>query len=157
MRLPFVAFGPMARGMPKRVPGLWSDMAIAPTLLEALGVRHRDCRSAAGPGLLDFFGCSVLSSPPPQHAMVSCAFDSTCVGLVMQMDQHGGSGALGGTRQLWKFASFGENRMEAYLLDADKYEDIDRSGELPAIERTHALNRMRVWLHAMQDFWKAKG
>jgi len=89
--------------------------------------------------------------------MVSCAFDSTCVGLVMQMDQHGGSGALGGTRQLWKFASFGENRMEAYLLDADKYEDIDRSGELPAIERTHALNRMRVWLHAMQDFWKAKG
>ena len=154
MRLPFVAFGPIARGMPKRVPGLWSDTAIAPTLLEALGLRHRDCRIGAGPGSLDFFGCSVLSSPPPQHAMVSCAFDGSCVGLVMQMDRYSSSGALGGTRQLWKFASFGENRMEAYLLDADKYEDIDRSGELPAIERTRALYRMRAWLRAMQDFWK---
>ena len=154
VRLPFVAFGPIARGMPKRVPGLWSDTAIAPTLLEALGLRHRNCRSGAAAGLLDFFGCSVLSSPPPQHAMVSCAFDGSCVGLVMQMDRYSSSGALGGTRQLWKFASFGENRMEAYLLDADKYEDIDRSGELPAIERTRALYRMRAWLRAMQDFWK---
>ena len=173
MRLPFVAFGPIARGMPKRVPGLWSDTAIAPTLLEALGLRHRNCRSGAGAEMLDFFGCSVLSSPPPQHAMVSCAFDSTCVGLVMQMDPHegggalggtrqlwkfnGGGGALGGTRQLWKFTSFGENRMEAYHLDADKYEDIDRSGELPAIERTRALYRMRAWLRAMQGFWYKGG
>jgi len=157
VRLPFVAFGPIARGMPKRVPGLWSDTAIAPTLLEALGLRHRNCRSGAAAGLLDFFGCSVLSSPPPQHAMVSCAFDSTCVGLVMQMDQHGGGGALGGTHQLWKFTSFGENRIEAYLLDADKYEDIDRSGELPAIERTRALYRMRAWLRAMQGFWYKGG
>ena len=154
MRLPFVAFGPIARGMPKRVPGLWSDTAIAPTLLEALGLRHRDCRSGAVLGSLDLFGCSVLSSPPPRHAMVSCAFDSMCVGLVMQMDQHGGSGALGEKSQLWKFASFGENRIEAFLLDTDIYEDNDRSGELPAIERTRALYRMRAWLRAMQDFWK---
>ena len=63
VRLPFIAFGPMARGMPKRVPGVWSDTAIGPTLLEALGLRHRDCRGAL-PGALDLFGCSVLSSPP---------------------------------------------------------------------------------------------
>ena len=69
VRLPFIAFGPMARGMPKRVPGVWSDTAIGPTLLEALGLRHRDCRGAL-PGALDLFGCSVLSSPPPRHAMV---------------------------------------------------------------------------------------
>ena len=155
--------------MPKRVPGLWSDTAIGPTLLEALGLRHRDCRSgvvpgslggaasqllrASVPGPLDIFGCSVLSSPPPRHVMMSCAFDSMCVGVVMQMDQHGGSGALGGKSQLWKFASFGENRIEAFLLDTDIYEDNDRSGELPAIERTRALHRMRAWLHAMHDFW----
>ena len=153
VRLPFVAFGPMARGMPKRVPGLWSDTAIGPTLLEALGLRHRDCRSGAVLGSLDLFGCSVLSSPPPRHAMVSCAFDSMCVGLVMHVDQHGGSGALGGKTQLWKFASFGENRLEAYLLDTDKYEDNDRSAELPAIERKRAMHRMRAWQHAMNYFW----
>jgi hypothetical protein len=169
VRLPFVAFGPMAHGMPKRVPGVWSDTAIGPTLLEALGLRHRDCRGGAGPGSLggaasqllrasvpgplDMLGCSVLSSPPPRHAMVSCAFDSMCVGLVMQMDQHGGGGALGGKSHLWKFASFGENRLEAYLLDTDMYEDNDRSGELPAIERTRALQRMRAWLKAVHDFW----
>ena len=142
--------------MPKRVPGLWSDTAIGPTLLEALGLRHRDCRSGVVPGSLgplDIFGCSVLSSPPPRHVMMSCAFDGMCVGVVMQMDQHGGSGALGEKSQLWKFASFGENRVEAFRLDTDIYEDNDRSGELPAIERTRALHRMRAWLHAMHDFW----
>ena len=133
VRLPFIAFGPMARGMPKRVPGVWSDTAIGPTLLEALGLRHRDCRGAL-PGALDLFGCSVLSSPPPRHAMVSCAFDSTCVGLVTQREPaHGGApggskgdgalaGSKGGRTQLWKFASFGEERLEAYRLDADPYE-----------------------------------
>ena len=155
VRLPFVAFGPMARGMPKRVPGVWSDTAIGPTLLEALGLRHRDCRGAL-PGALDLFGCSVLSSPPPRHAMVSCAFDSTCVGLVMQREPaHGGApgGSKGGRTQLWKFASFGEERLEAYLLDADRYEDVDRAAQLNATERMRALQRMRSWLRATQDFW----
>ena len=155
VRLPFIAFGPMARGMPKRVPGVWSDTAIGPTLLEALGLRHRDCRGAL-PGALDLFGCSVLSSPPPHHAMVSCAFDSTCVGLVTQREPaHGGAlgGSKGGRTQLWKFASFGEERLEAYLLDADRYEDTDRAAQLNATERVRALQRMRSWLRATQDFW----
>ena len=148
VRLPFIAFGPMARGMPKRVPGVWSDTAIGPTLLEALGLRHRDCRGAL-PGALDLFGCSVLSSPPPRHAMVSCAFDSMCVGLVTQMDPAHGEGRA----QLWKFASFGEERLEAYRLDADPYEDNDRSVELPETERKRVLHRMRAWLRAMHEFW----
>ena len=169
VRVPFVAFGPIAMkgmepGMPKRVPGVWSDTAIGPTLLEALGLRHRDCRGAL-PGALDLFGCSVLSSPPPRHAMVSCAFDSTCVGLVTQREPaHGGAlggskgdgalaGSKGGRTQLWKFASFGEERLEAYRLDADLYEDNDRSVELPETERKRVLHRMRAWLRAMHEFW----
>ena len=36
MRLPFVAFGPIAQGLPKRIAGVWSDTDVAPTLLEAL-------------------------------------------------------------------------------------------------------------------------
>jgi len=160
VRLPFVAFGPIARGMPKRVPGVWSDTAIGPTLVEAFGLRHRDCRGGAGPVV---FGCSVLSSPAPRHAMVSCAFDSTCVGLVVQMDQHGGDGALGGSSQLWKFVSPNEargeqKRLEAYLLEdssnnTDRYEDIDRSGGLPKEERKLTLHRMHTWLRAVHDFW----
>lgn len=167
-RLPFVAFGPIARGMLKRVPGVWSDTAIAPTLLEALGVRHRDCRSgppaqhqmAGGasklpllatpaPGMLgvsDLFGCSVLSSPAPRHAMVSCAFDSTCVGLVTQLNQ-----SEGGAH--WKFASYGGNRLEAYLLDADMFESTDQSGQLPEHERMRILSTMHTWLHAVHEFW----
>ena len=163
VRVPFVAFGPIAMkgmepGMPKRVPGVWSDTSIGPTLLEALGLRHRDCPTltASVPGPLDVFGCSVLSSPPPRHAMVSCAFDSTCVGLVTQREPaHGGApgGSKGGRSQLWKFASFGEERLEAYLLDADRYEDVDRAAQLNATERMRALQRMRSWLRATQDFW----
>ena len=162
-RLPFIAFGPIARGMPKRVPGVWSDTAIAPTLLEALGLRHRDCRSGlpaqqqvaggafATPapsmlGVSDLFGCSVLSSPAPRHAMVSCAFDSTCVGLVTQLNQSEG-GAL------WKFASYGGKRLEAYLLDADMFESTDQSGQLPENERTRILNTMHTWLRAVHEFW----
>ena len=130
---------------------MWSDTAIGPTLLEALGLRHRDCPTltASVPGPLDVFGCSVLSSPPPRHAMVSCAFDSMCVGLVTQMDPAHGEGRT----QLWKFASFGEERLEAYLLDADRYEDVDRAAQLNATERMRALQRMRSWLRATQDFW----
>jgi len=86
---------------------------------------------------------------------VSCAFDSTCVGLVTQREAHGGApgGSKGGRTQLWKFASFGEERLEAYLLDADRYEDIDRAAQLNATERMRALQRMRSWLRATQDFW----
>ena len=167
-RLPFVAFGPIARGMPKRVPGVWSDTAIAPTLLEALGLRHRDCRSglpaqhqvAGGaskfpfatptPGMLglsDLFGCSVLSSPAPRHAMVSCSFDSTCVGLVAQLNQSLEGGAL------WKFASYGGKRLEAYLLDADMFESTDQSGQFPENERTRILNTMNTWLRTVHEFW----
>ena len=156
VRVPFVAFGPIAMkgmepGMPKRVPGVWSDTSIGPTLLEALGLRHRDCPTltASVPGPLDVFGCSVLSSPPPRHAMVSCAFDSMCVGLVTQMDPAHGEGRT----QLWKFASFGEERLEAYRLDADPYEDNDRSVELPETERKRVQHRMRAWLRAMHEFW----
>ena len=156
VRVPFVAFGPIAMkgmepGMPKRVPGVWSDTSIGPTLLEALGLRHRDCPTltASVPGPLDVFGCSVLSSPPPRHAMVSCAFDSMCVGLVTQMDPAHGEGRA----QLWKFASFGEERLDAYRLDADPYEDNDRSVELPETERKRVLHRMRAWLRAMHEFW----
>ena len=86
---------------------------------------------------------------------MSCAFDSTCVGLVTQREAHGGApgGSKGGRTQLWKFASFGEERLEAYLLDADRYEDIDRAAQLNATERMRALQRMRSWLRATQDFW----
>jgi hypothetical protein len=58
-----------------------------------------------------------------------------------------------GRAQLWKLASFGEERLEAYLLDADQYEDNDRSVELPATERARVLHRMRAWLRAMHEFW----
>ena len=81
--------------------------------------------------------------------MVSCAFDSMCVGLVTQMDPAHGKGRP----QLWKFASFGEERLEAYRLDADPYEDNDRSVELPETERKRVLHRMRAWLRAMHEFW----
>ena len=87
---------------------------------------------------------------------MSCAFDSTCVGLVTQREPaHGGAlaGSKGGRAQLWKFASFGEERLEAYLLDADRYEDADRAAQLNATERMRALQRMRSWLRATQDFW----
>ena len=46
-----------------------------------------------------------------------------------------------------------EERLEAYRLDADPYEDNDRSVELPETERKRVLHRMRAWLRAMHEFW----
>ena len=97
------------------------------------------------PGPYDLIGCSVLSSPAPQHAMVSCAFDSTCVGMVMRRGESGGG--------VWKLASYGQRPLEAYHLDDDLYEDTDRAGELSEDERARALHRMRSWLYAVQHFW----
>ena len=182
-RVPFVAFGPIARGMPKRVPGVWSDTSIGPTLLEALGLRHRDCRGrmaaslqqqpvvAAGvspgvsPGVLDIFGCSVLSSAPPTHALMSCAFDNACVGLVMEREPTapaapgkapaapGKASAAPGKRALWKVISR-DAQLEAYALDQDRYEDVDRADELTDTERNRSHLAMRTWASALQTFWK---
>ena len=78
--------------------------------------------------------------------MLSCAFDNTCVGLVMQRNQSDG-GAL------WKIASFGDRRWEAYVLGEDLYEETNRWGELPEAERVRSRYLMRAWTSAVRDFW----
>ena len=148
--------------------GLWSDVDVSPTLLEALGVR--DSRSfvkqpsrgatrhnvasaltspntaTARPGFHDIFGRSILSGlgSPPQHQMLSCTFDHSCAAVVAQNERG----------DLWKFvSSLGGGRLEAYRLNADRYEERDRSSELPQPVRSRAVAFIHTWVRAMQDVW----
>ena len=93
---------------------------------------------------------SVLSSAPPKHAMMSCAFDNACVGLVLE---RGPTSARDGKRALWKVIHR-EAQLEAYALDEDRYEDVDRSRELTDHERNHSQLAMRTWTSAVQTFWQ---
>ena len=43
---------------------------------------------------------------------------------------------------------------EAYALDEDRYEDVDRSRELTDHERNHSQLAMRTWTSAVQTFWQ---
>ena len=147
---------------------VWSDTAVAPTLLEGLGLCHHDCRnnwtaasmpppaSTGSPGVFYLVGCSVLSSTPPKHAFMSCAFDNACAGLVMEREPTPSAPAgKHGKHAMWKVIVRKEaQRLEAYALDEDVYEDVDRSGELTDSERNRSHLAMRAWASAVQTFWK---
>jgi hypothetical protein len=108
-------------------------------------------------GLADLFGRSVLpardSPPPPRHAYLSCAFDATCVGLVVER----GSGRVA-KYILW----LGETarapfkpRLQLYDVDADPYEEHDVSALAPEAARAEAVSFMRAWLRAVQQLHRS--
>ena len=56
-RVPFLVFGPMAKGLPKLIRGAWSDTLVTPTLLEALGAKPHPTLARA----------AATSDPGAQH------------------------------------------------------------------------------------------
>ncbi len=158
-RLPLVAFGPIARGLPKRIDGVWSDTTMAATLLDALlgdeGPQHILApvvgRASADPpqlapwrapvlSLADLHGRSLLryAHQPPQHTFVSCAFDITCVGLITQSR----------SGEVHKYIASGQ-QLAVYNLSVDTYEDHDLSHHLPAEARLAVITAMRGWISAV--------
>ena len=142
-RLPWIGFGPIAYGLPKRMGGVWSDVSMTPTLVEAMigpvndnaeQLRREQGSSThvpsppgrAGEGNAsahldwplasvseyDLVGHSMLSgAPPPTQAFMSCAFDSTCLGLLVE-------DALGVLHKfVWHIGSQ-DNLFEAYKASA---------------------------------------
>ena len=163
-RLPFVAFGPIAKGMPKRIDGIWSDTIVAPTVVEALtgsshaigeGMQPPSAPSTSKPTLAtpirpqvsDLYGHSVLSSRTAhaKQAFMGCAMDSTCTGLVVQ------NASTGMWTKFIAWASyFGIERLEAFNLSDDAYEDHDQVDSIDESVRSNALKAMHSWLRAVQ-------
>jgi arylsulfatase A-like enzyme len=168
-RIPFLAFGPLARGMPKEVGGVWSDTSLAPSLLEAFGAplpagmarvaaeaeAANLGRRLAAPasnaasfpsptlGLGDVYCLSIWSHwrVPPRQAYMSCAFDKTCAGVVMTTSRNT-------TKYVWQVPG---DTLEVYDLARDPYEEHNVASRLPREAREAVLAQIRAWSHAVSE------
>lgn len=185
-RLPLIAFGPIAKGLPKHLSGIWSDMSLAPTLLEALTgstgsmevgrmwapptttSKHSVQPLGIELSVHDLFGRSMLSMLSfghlvPRHTFLSCAFESTCVGLVLQSATSGVvtkfiSWSSQQDQEYLKFlkryslqTSQSHTPLEAYDLSANADEKHSHASSIPERVRASVIETMHAWARAVQD------
>ena len=164
-QIPFIMVGPAARGLPRRVPGIWSDTCICHTVLDALGLRPhpltgsvllpeyahhrtRGMMETSQPhdgtilepisvGVSDLIGSSLLShaTTPPRHAFMSCSFEHTCVGLRTQTAK-------------WIWFTGHQNQLEAYE-PSDTREQRPITAVFCEEQRAQVIFAMKTWLRAV--------
>ena len=170
--IPLLIIGQPARHLPRRISGVWSETAIMHTVLDLLELpphplvgspllqraldahqpmaQDAEARADGNTGLLlpvqegDLLGRSVLRNwrEPPTHAFMSCAFESSCIGLrrahtkwVWRLDARPASEEAGG-------------RLEVYYR-GDDYEEESITKAFPPSERSMVTRAMRSWVQAV--------
>ena len=100
-------------------------------------------------GVDDLVGSSILlaahrGAPPSERAYMSCAFDATCLGLVLR---ERGSGEV--RKFVWHMGLY-DNLLQAYELGPDPFEERSVASRLTVRARDETIGRMHVWLHTTQ-------